>query len=283
MNNNFVLTGFADEISPSLDEQIRVFRSLNINHIEMRSVEGKPLIAYSTNEAKEIKAKLDEAGFMLSSVGSSIGKYSIHDDFASHFELFKHAVEIAHIMGTKNIRMFSFYIPRDEDPEASTDEVLRRIGMMVEYAKKEDVVLLHENEKEIYGDIATRCRTIMEKYYCDNFKAVFDFANFIQCGQDTEEAYEMLRPYIAYIHVKDAMSNSGKVVPAGKGDGNIASILKKVKNSGYHGYLSLEPHLADFAGFKALGDSKSIKQSSMTSTDAFVTAYDALEDILKTI
>lgn len=280
---NFTLTGFADEINPMLDEQIKVLKGLHINHIEMRTVDGKPLIMYSAEEAKQIKARLDAEGFALSSVGSSIGKYPIHDDFAPHFELFKHTVEIAHIMGTKNIRMFSFFYPKDEDPEQCTDEVLKRIGQMVDYAKKEDVILLHENEKEIYGDVASRCETIMKKYYGDHFKAVFDFANFVQCGQDTEAAYEMLKPYIAYIHIKDAVSGTGKVVPAGQGDGHIAEILKQVKDSGYHGYLSLEPHLADFNGFKALGDNKSIQERGMTGEEAFTTAYNALEGILNTL
>ena len=42
------------------------------------------------------------------------------------------------------------------------------------------------------------------------------------------------------------------MVPAGHGDGNVKEILKELKESGYEGFLSLEPHLADFAGFSAL-------------------------------
>ena len=42
------------------------------------------------------------------------------------------------------------------------------------------------------------------------------------------------------------------IVPAGKGDGQIAAILKDAYASGYRGFLCLEPHLAaaeQFSGF----------------------------------
>ncbi|MEG0687294.1 MAG: TIM barrel protein, partial [Hungatella sp.] len=110
--------------------------------------------------------------------------------------------------------------------------------------------------------------------------AVFDFANFVQCGQDTQEAYELLKPYIAYIHIKDALKQDGSVVPAGMGDGHVAEILKKLDQSGYAGYLSLEPHLSEFTGYAALGDGTSIHGRKLTGEEAFTTSYRALSDLL---
>ena len=199
MINNITISGFADEISPSLDKQIEVIKKLGISHIEMRGVNGKGLVEYPLDEVKKIKEKLDENGISLSAVGSPIGKIQITDPFEEHFELFKHTVEIAKIMETPYIRMFSFFMPEGEEPEKYKDEVFRRLGMFIEYAKQQDVILLHENEKEIYGDVAVRCKEILDEFVCDNFHAVFDFANFVQCKQDTKEAYEMLKPYISYI------------------------------------------------------------------------------------
>ena len=120
----------------------------------------------------------------------------------------------------------------------------------------------------------------MEEFYSDHFKAVFDFANFIQCHQDTKEAYEMLKPYIEYVHVKDAEWESGHVVPAGHGDGNVKEILKMLKKSGYEGFLSLEPHLADFAGFSALENGKSEKKEKLTGEESFTLAHESLVKIL---
>lgn len=281
MINNITISGFADEISPSLDKQIEVIKKLGISHIEMRGVNGKGLVEYPLDEVKKIKEKLDENGISLSAVGSPIGKIQITDAFEEHFELFKHTVEIAKIMETPYIRMFSFFMPEGEEPEKYKEEVFRRLGMFVDYAKQQDVILLHENEKEIYGDVAVRCKEILDEFVCDNFHAVFDFANFVQCKQDTKEAYEMLKPYISYIHIKDAMWESGKVVPAGYGDGNVKEILADLIKNGYEGVLSLEPHLADFSGFSALEQGETEKKEPLSGEEAYTTAYNALEKIIE--
>lgn len=278
MWNEITLSGFADEISPSLAKQIEVLKKLDMKYIEMRGVNGKGLVEYTLPEVREIKKQLSDAGMQLSSVGSPIGKIGIADDFAPHFELFKHTVEISHIMGTENIRMFSFFIPQGADAAQYRGKVMEQIGQMADYAAANAAVLLHENEKEIYGDIAPRCMEIMKEFYGAHFKAVFDFANFVQCRQDTLEAYEMLKPYIAYVHIKDALWKDGSVVPSGYGDGHVKEILDQLRDSGYHGFLSLEPHLADFAGFSALESGKSAgeKPRKLSGEEAFTLAHDSL-------
>ncbi|MCR5671010.1 MAG: sugar phosphate isomerase/epimerase [Butyrivibrio sp.] len=277
------ISGFADEISPDLEEQIRVLTGLGISYVEMRGVNGKGLVDYSLNDAEKIKRRLEESGIRLSSVGSPIGKIPVTESFEEHFELFKHTVEIAKIMDTPYIRMFSFFIPKEENTEKYEDVVFKRVEKMVEHAAKNNVILLHENEKDIYGDVAVRCKKLMEKFYGDNFKAVFDFANFVQCHQDTKEAFEMLKPFVEYIHVKDAVWKTGEVVPAGYGDGNVKTILTELFGGGYHGFLSLEPHLADFAGFSALENGGILKEKKLTGEEAFTLAFDSLQKILDEI
>lgn len=283
MKDKIKISGFADEIDPSLDKQIDVLKKLGISQVEMRNVNGKGLVTYSLNEVREIKKKLDENGIKLSSVGSPIGKIGIKDDFEEHFKLFEHTVEIARIMEVPYIRMFSFFMPEGEDPEKYKEEVFRRLQRFVDYAEEKDVILLHENEKAIYGDIAIRCKEIMDTFYGDHFKAVFDFANFVQCKQDTLEAYEMLKPYIHYIHIKDALWENAHVVPAGHGNGHVAEILKDLIDNGYEGVFSLEPHLADFAGFSALEQGKGEKKEKLSGEESFTIAYDALKKIMEAI
>ena len=278
MWKEITLSGFADEIHENLGEQIRVLKKLGMSHVEMRGVNGKGLVEYSMDEVKEIKKQLDAEGIRLSSVGSPIGK--ITDDFAPHMELYKHTVDIAHAMETDYIRMFSFFMPENEDYGQYKDPVMERLGKMVDYAKANDIILLHENEKDIYGDIAPRCLEIQKAFYGEHFKAVFDFANFVQCKQDTLEAYEMMKPYVAYIHIKDALWSDASVVPPGTGDGHLEEILRKFKASGYQGFLSLEPHLSDFAGFSALEMNASQKKK-LNGEEAFTLAHDSLVKILE--
>lgn len=279
MWNEIVLSGFADEIDPALSKQMEVIKKLGMSHIEMRGVNGKGLVEYSVAEAREIKKQLDDNGIRLSSLGSPIGKIKITDDFEPHFELYKHTVELAHLMETPYIRMFSFFMPESQDPAQYRNQVMEQLGRFADYAKQNGVCLLHENEKDIYGDVASRCLEIMQLYYGDHFQAVFDFANFVQCKQDTLEAYELLKPYIRYVHIKDAVWATGDVVPAGMGDGHVAEILKKLKDSGYQGYLSLEPHLSDFAGFQAL-EQGAAKKEKLDGEGAFTLAHQSLQNIL---
>ena len=280
MWNDIILSGFADEIDANLAEQIRVLKKLGMSYVEMRGVNGKGLVNYEMADVKEIKKQLDAEGIRLSSVGSPIGKIQITEDFAPHMELYKHTVEIAHTMETPYIRMFSFFMPKGTvDFDQYKGEVMDRLGQFVDYAKANDIVLLHENEKDIYGDVASRCLEIMQNFYGDNFKAVFDFANFVQCKQDTLEAYEMLKDYVEYIHIKDALWESGNVVPSGMGDGNVEAILGKLKASGYKGFLSLEPHLSDFDGFSAL-EKNAAEKKKLNGEEAFTLAYDSLVKIL---
>ena len=287
MRQQVILTGFADEIAGDLTTQMAVIRKLSMNHIEMRGVDGGNLIFHTPEKVTEIKSRLDENGIRLSALGSPLGKIGITDAFEPHFEAFKKAVDIAHRMDTKNIRMFSFYLPGGADPEAYREAVFERIGQFVDYADRNDAVLLHENEKGIYGERAAECKKLLDAFGGKSFKAVFDFANFVQAKQDTMEAYELLKDHIAYVHVKDAVWESGAVVPAGMGDGQVAEILKKMLSDGYRGFLSLEPHLGDFDGFHLLeqSDQKTPMDGKrkLTGEEAFTLAHDSLIKLLETI
>lgn len=75
----------------------------------------------------------------------------------------------------------------------------------------------------------------------------------MQCGvRPHADAYHLLRPYLLYVQIKDALAATGEVVPAGQGDGQVRQTLSALIESGFTGYLSLEPHLATggtFGGF----------------------------------
>ena len=94
------------------------------------------------------------------------------------------------------IRMFSFLIPKDADADSYTDVVLDKLRQFIRIAEKHDIVLLHENEKGIYGDTGARCKLLFDRLACPHFKAAFDFANFVQCEQDTAECWELLHDQI---------------------------------------------------------------------------------------
>ena len=275
-----VLSGFSDEIAPELDIQLAAIREWGLSHIELRAADGVNVSDFSTEKGKEVKNKLAGAGVSVSSIGSPIGKIGIEEDFAPHLEKLKRTLEIQKELGAPYLRMFSFYIPQGRAPEDFREEVLDRVGRMAEEAAAWDSVLLHENEKGIYGDNAPRCKELLDAFYGPHFKAVFDFANFVQVGQQTLPAYELLKPYVEYVHVKDAQWGTGAVVPAGQGDGHVKDILTDLIGGGWKGFLSLEPHLTDFAGLAALEQDPQKRGSALDGKSAWKLALDSLKEIL---
>lgn len=282
--SKFVLSAFGDEIDMSLDVQMEELNSFNIKHIELRGVDGKNVSELSLDEAQNIKRRLDDKGFKISALGSPIGKINITDAFEDHLNLFENLLEIALILDTKYIRIFSFFIPKNEDPDKYFSEVLARLKAFTIRAEKKGVILLHENEKDIYGDIPERCLKILTSINSPNFKAIFDPANFIQCNVETYPyAFNMLKEYIKYIHIKDAFLESGHVVPAGSGDGKIFEILTQLEKSKFEGFLTLEPHLGSFKGLEKLEKDIDIKNIKKGGKDSFSVAVEALNKVLNNL
>ncbi len=278
---NYKISGFSDEIAADINTQFEVLNKLGIGYFEPRGVDGKNISELNDDEVTALKAKMDECGIKVSSIGSPIGKIKISDDFEAHFEVFKRVVKTAKMLDTKYIRIFSFYNDKDEWTEDDRADVIAKLKRMVDYAKEEGVILLHENEKDIYGEMADGCVDLMKNLACDNFRAVFDFANFVQAGQDTKEAYAMLKDYIEYIHIKDAIGE--RVVPAGKGEGNIEYILGDIFKNGYNGFLSLEPHLGSFEGLANLELDDKMEKLPKGGEGTFTLAHNELCEILKTL
>ncbi len=273
----FKLCAFADEAGDALFEQIKALKENEISNLEIRNVDNINVSDLTVAKAKEIKHILDENDIRVFSIGSPIGKIGIDDDFSAHLEKFKRTLEIADILEAKAFRLFSFYIEKGKNPDDYKTQVIEQLGEFIKTNENSGITLCHENEKGIFGDVASRCLEIHKAL--PELRAVYDPANFIQCGEDTIKAFETLNPYIHYMHIKDANAD-GTIVPSGKGVGRIAELVKMYKGE----ILTLEPHLYEFSGLKNLekqGEESTILQSYKDNREAFDAGVNALKDILK--
>ncbi len=279
--NKYNIYAFSDEAANDLEGQIAALKRNGLAGMEIRGIDGKNVSDFTVDYAKEIKKQMDAAGLTVWSIGSPIGKIDIvKDDFEEHTEKFKNTLEIAKVLCSDNIRMFSFYIPADRKVEEFKNEVIDRIGTFLDIAKPYGINLCHENEKGIYGEMAAECLELHKAL--PDLKGIFDPANFVQAGQDTLKAWEMLKPYIKYMHIKDAVGE--KVVPAGKGEGNVQKIAKEYLALGGNAF-TMEPHLMDFVGLSALEKEgeKSVVGESFSYKDnneAFDAACKAFKSLL---
>jgi sugar phosphate isomerase/epimerase len=264
----WTLSGFIDEISDDFSEQCKVAAGLGLRYVEVRSAWGTNILDLDDAQLATVRETLAEHGLKVSSIGSPIGKISIDDEFPPHLERMQHAVEVARTLGAPYIRLFSFFIPDGTEPDSWRDEVLSRMSALADVAADADVILVHENEKDIYGDIPRRCLDIVTSVSADHLQLAWDAANFVQVGvRPYAEGYAMLRPHVSYIQIKDAQLADGTVVVAGAGDGEVVETVRALRADGFDGFFSLEPHLGEYTAYGALSGPELFTKSWKAFTD----------------
>jgi sugar phosphate isomerase/epimerase len=264
------LSGFADEISPDPHEQLAVLAAESISHLELRSAWSVNVADFSGVQLGVFRLAIRAAGVRVSAIGSPIGKIPIGAPFAPELERMRRIADIAGELGTTLVRVFSFYLPQGEPPQRYRAQVIDQMGALARIAEERGVILAHENEKEIYGDLPGRCADLIASVASPALRATFDNANFVQCGvRPFTDAYPLLRPHLVYLQVKDALAATGEVTPAGEGDGQLRETLQALRDSGFAGFMSLEPHL-DLAG----------RQGGFSGPDKFRQAAQALKRLL---
>lgn len=266
------LCAFSDEADASLDGQIAALKRNNVPYMEMRNVDGKNVTALTLEEAKAVKEKLDANGIAVWSIGSPLGKVSIHTDFEEYLKLVRHTCQLANVLGAKKIRMFSFFEAYED-----REKVFAYLNEMAKIGAEYGVDMCHENEKDIYGDTLERVKDVMDN--TTGLKFIYDPANYLQCGEtDADLTLNAFHATTDYFHIKDVKVDSGAIVPAGCGDGKIDKLVSMITSDKT---LTLEPHLTVFEGYSHI-DKTELKHeyTFKNATEAFDAAVNAIKKIL---
>lgn len=265
------LSAFSDEAGKDLDAQIAALLRNGIHLTELRSVGKKNVKDLTLDEAREIAAKLSENGIALSALGSPMGKVDIDVDIDEYLVSVRHMCELAQVFGTDRIRMFSFRKSYDD-----REKVIENLRRMVEVAKEYGITLCHENEKKIYGDTVERVLDIKENV--EGLAFVYDPANFLQCDELPDKTLPALHGISTYFHIKDVIYETGELVPAGYGDGQIDRLVQMIEGDTI---LTLEPHLMLFGSYKDIdGEEMKHRFRFDTNDEAFDAAVNALKKLL---
>jgi sugar phosphate isomerase/epimerase len=249
----WTLSGFADEIGPDLEQQCSVLDDLGVRYLELRSAWHVNVVDLDDDQVEQVRTVLGDHGIGVSSIGSPCGKVAITDPPEHDLARLDRALTVATRLGAPYLRLFSFY-----GAAQHRDEVIRRLTTYAEHAAGAGITLLHENEKEIYGDVPARVLDVVTSVASPHLRLAWDAANYVQVGvRPFTEGYAALRPFTDYVQIKDARLADGSVVAAGEGDGEVRETVRALHDDGFDGFFSLEPHLATqdaFGGFSGVDE-----------------------------
>lgn len=275
--NKYTLCAFADEAADGIEGQIEALGAIGARLLEIRAVDGVNIADMTDCAADEISQRLRAAGISVWALGSPLGKSDISEPREYECARLRRLAQLARIFGTRRIRMFSYYIPEGEHDKYRA-EVIERLRMLVSIADEHDVVLCHENEKGIFGDTPERCGLLLDAV--PGLRAVFDPANFAQCGCDALDAYRLLEGRVDYMHIKDCAAD-GRIVPPGEGVCSLGEIIARYSGDGGE-VFTLEPHLCEFTGLAGLEKSgRTVTGGYTQRMEAFCLAGRALSELLE--
>lgn len=247
----FKISGFFDEVSPKLEEQLAAMQTLGVRYLCPRNVNGKNIAQYSLQSFRQdVKPALQGQGIQLSSIGSPIGKIDLLDEkaYQAQCKQLRELVAIAQEMECAYIRVFSFFTAKAAGDRDLLERAAEKMNGFLKLAEGSGVTLIHENEKRIYGDTPERALALYNTLNHPGLALCYDASNYIQCGVDPWDAHQRTKQHTVYYHMKDC--TEGIEVPLGTGEGRIRALLADLNASCYDGFLTLEPHTLQYALLK---------------------------------
>lgn len=264
-------SGISDEAGQSIEKQIQAHKELGWEYLELRNVDKEPIALMSDKKFDEVFEKVMASGLKVSCFASCIANWAteISGDFQKDVKELKTAIPRMHKFNTKYIRIMSW--PNNKQNPLSEEEwgkeAIRRMKQLVKIAEDGGIVLVHENCSG-WGQTADHMVILAEEMNSPAFKLLFDTGNVIAHNSgDPFEFYLKVKPYIEYVHIKDYTlleDGSHRATYPGEGKAKVKEILKDLKESGYDGFISIEPHLASVVHEGKVGDPEITYQTYIT-------------------
>lgn len=247
MNHRLLISGLADEASPLIQNQIEAHMDLGWTNIELRTIQGVALADLSKDEFNKVVTKITKENLNVPTIASRIGNWQrpITNPFEEDLEELKILSERMHQLGSKYLRIMSY--PNDGLSCNEWEErVFERLYKLVEIAKGEDIILLHENCSGWGGVNVNNTIKMMNCINDPNLKLLFDIGNGIAYGYDSLDFLQLIYPYVAHVHIKDGYVNPvGEEVYTypGEGTSKVYECMNFLVKKGYNGIFAIEPHV----------------------------------------
>jgi len=254
-----ILSGFTDEVSDDLDLQIKALKTLDWNHIDLRSVNGKNVSSLSDAEFDQVHQRLTENNIEIACFGSTIANWGRNprDSFDLDMAEMRNSIRHMKKAGVRFIRIMSYKIDTPVVLGSDLESIIiSNIKQIVELAEDNGIVCLHENCLTWGGQSCHHSLRLLEQVDSPALKLAFDTGNPVSMRyiygsqpygfQDALKFFEAVREHVAYLHIKDArlVDGSASYTFPGEGEGRVRAILELVNKREMAIPISIEPHVA---------------------------------------
>jgi L-ribulose-5-phosphate 3-epimerase len=259
-----------DEVSAHFEEALDWAAEQGLAHVEVRVVNGQNAAELSNEQAREVRRQAEARGLFISAIASPLFKCALdpsrsvaagdtfgqkEESVSAHFEKLSRVIEIAKMLGTKRIRIFSFW--REENPDRHMDEIVGHLRRAARIANQEEMVLLLENEPACNGGVAGEVAVLVRSVDSPALRALWDPGNEAYTGREAyPSGYDSVKQLLSHVHLKDAyigVDGKGRCVPLGSGNVRVIAQLKALAADGYEGLFTIETHFIPDGGSRMTG------------------------------
>ncbi|GHU75798.1 hypothetical protein AGMMS49992_20430 [Clostridia bacterium] len=241
----YSLSVISDEVSQDLRVATDFALRHNLDGLEIRSVNDRGPFEFTNVDIKDILSVTKETGLKIPSLALPLYKCNLVDPHtrASHRESLKRSLELAALVSCKIVRGFTFW---KEGVEMPISEIVGAYYEILPIIEDAGVCVVLETEPSVYTGTAAQLRRVLQAINHSQIQAVWDGANLLYDldGEQPVEGYDILRPWIRHVHMKDAVRtpNGPQARSIGKGSSDIPKQLSKLAQDQYSGWISLETH-----------------------------------------
>lgn len=254
-----------DECATSPEDAIAFCHKYKLTHVELRDVPGRKGTSYAKLEDPELKqaaAQLKEAGLKVTFLNTGMLKFSLpgtepirktpetperkaqrektdQERFERRMDDLHKAVRVAQIFNVDKVRVFAF--SRTAEPETLFPRIAEILGPMGDYASKEGVQLLVENEGSCNVGSSAELAKLVNMLPEKQFGLNWDPENATRLNEvNYPDGYNLLpKPRVKNIQIK---ARGLLIQPPNIDWKGIFAALAK---DGYPGQVGLETHIFD--------------------------------------
>jgi sugar phosphate isomerase/epimerase len=139
------------------------------------------------------------------------------------------------VLGADTLRIFFGRLAANDYDDVRRDTIVANLQELAARHPRTRFVLENHDGASLRPEI---CREILERVDRPNIRMNFDPINFERGGVNSRQALEVVRPFIAHVHLKGL--EAGEYCELGVGDVDLGPVIDSLMQGGYAGQFGVE-------------------------------------------